>query len=242
MLAQRLPGLLPPLVVGRIARSFDGAFGGGAAGARAIDAHASVSRAASFCVDGGAGRRRLARQAGRNLAGASGRAVPGRVAGIRAAGARCACASRWRTAGDDRARQSSRHLSGAHCAGGGDESVPLRRRAGRGACRRGPRCATEYQARLSGPLLDRIDIQLDVPPVTAADLSLPPPVEGTAEAAARVGRARAAQSARAAAGSTPISMLGRAGRRSPSRMRRARRCCRKPPKRCRSRRAPITAR
>ncbi len=67
---------------------------------------------------------------------------------------------------------------------------------GAGACRRGPRCAIDYQARLSGPLLDRIDIQLDVPPVTAADLALPPPIEGTAEAAARVGRARVAQTAR----------------------------------------------
>jgi len=69
---------------------------------------------------------------------------------------------------------------------------------GAGKCRRGPRCAIDYQARLSGPLLDRIDIQLDVPPVTAADLSLPPPVEGTAEAATRVMRAREAQSARGA--------------------------------------------
>ncbi len=67
---------------------------------------------------------------------------------------------------------------------------------GAGMCRRGPRCTVEYQARLSGPLLDRIDIQLDVPPVTAADLALPPPVEGTAEAAARVMRAREAQAAR----------------------------------------------
>jgi len=70
--------------------------------------------------------------------------------------------------------------------------------SGAGVCRRGPRCAVEYQARLSGPLLDRIDIQLDVPPVTATDLALPPPVEGTAEAAARVGRARSAQSDRGA--------------------------------------------
>lgn len=67
---------------------------------------------------------------------------------------------------------------------------------GLGACRRGPRCAADYQARLSGPLLDRIDIQLDVPPVTAADLALPPPPEGTAEAAARVAEARAAQTER----------------------------------------------
>ncbi|WP_395647192.1 YifB family Mg chelatase-like AAA ATPase [Terricaulis sp.] len=69
---------------------------------------------------------------------------------------------------------------------------------GAGMCRRGPRCAIDYQARLSGPLLDRIDIQLDVPPVTAADLALPPPAEGTAEAAARVARARDAQAARGA--------------------------------------------
>jgi magnesium chelatase family protein len=77
---------------------------------------------------------------------------------------------------------------------------------GAGFCRRGPRCATEYQARLSGPLLDRIDIQLDVPPVTAADLSLPPPSEGTAEAAARVGRAREAQAARGAGLNAVLSL------------------------------------
>ncbi len=67
---------------------------------------------------------------------------------------------------------------------------------GAGRCRRGPRCAIDYQARLSGPLLDRIDIQLDVPPVTAADLALPPPPEGTAEAAERVTGAREAQQRR----------------------------------------------
>jgi magnesium chelatase family protein len=69
---------------------------------------------------------------------------------------------------------------------------------GIGMCRRGPRCAIDYQSRLSGPLLDRIDIQLDVPAVTAADLSLPAPSEGSAEAAARIAAARAAQNARGA--------------------------------------------
>ena len=56
------------------------------------------------------------------------------------------------------------------------------------ACRRGPnaRCAAEYQARLSGPLLDRIDLHIEVPAVTAADLILPPPAEGSREVAARV--------------------------------------------------------
>ena len=45
--------------------------------------------------------------------------------------------------------------------------------------------------------MDRIDLQIDVPAVTPADLSLPPPVEGTAEVAARVAAARAAQAGRA---------------------------------------------
>ena len=65
------------------------------------------------------------------------------------------------------------------------------------ACRRGPRCARDYQARISGPLMDRIDLQIEVPAVTAADLALPAPVEGTAEAAARVLAAREIQMHRA---------------------------------------------
>jgi magnesium chelatase family protein len=64
------------------------------------------------------------------------------------------------------------------------------------ACRIAPRCAESYQGRLSGPLLDRIDLQLDVPAVTPSDLSLPPSSEGTAEVAARVLRAREAQAER----------------------------------------------
>lgn len=68
---------------------------------------------------------------------------------------------------------------------------------GRGACGRAPRCQQQYQARISGPFLDRIDLQIEVPPVTAADLSLPPPSEGSAEAAARVAAAREIQAERA---------------------------------------------
>src|SRR6476659_7199998 len=69
------------------------------------------------------------------------------------------------------------------------------------ACRRGPnlRCAAEYQTRLSGPLLDRIDLNIEVPAVTAADLILPPPAEGSREVAARVAQARAVQAERYAA-------------------------------------------
>jgi magnesium chelatase family protein len=68
-------------------------------------------------------------------------------------------------------------------------------------CRRGPntRCAAEYQTKLSGPLLDRIDLNIEVPAVTAADLILPPPAEGSKEVALRVARARAIQAARYAA-------------------------------------------
>ncbi len=75
------------------------------------------------------------------------------------------------------------------------------------ACRRGPnlRCAAEYQGRLSGPLLDRIDLNIEVPAVTAADLILPPPAEGSKEVAARVARARAIQGARYAAFSLPAT-------------------------------------
>jgi magnesium chelatase family protein len=61
------------------------------------------------------------------------------------------------------------------------------------------RCAAEYQGRLSGPLLDRIDLHIEVPAVTAADLILPAPAEGSREVSARVARARDLQAARYAA-------------------------------------------
>ena len=57
-------------------------------------------------------------------------------------------------------------------------------------CSRHPRCVADYQGRLSGPLLDRIDLHVEVPAVSAMDLSLPPPNEGSAEVAARVAAAR----------------------------------------------------
>ena len=69
------------------------------------------------------------------------------------------------------------------------------------SCHRGQvaRCTSEYQARLSGPLLDRIDLHIEVPAVTAADLILPPPAEGSREVATRVARARDIQAERYAA-------------------------------------------
>jgi magnesium chelatase family protein len=69
------------------------------------------------------------------------------------------------------------------------------------ACRRGANmhCAADYQARISGPLIDRIDLHIEVPAVAAADLMLPPPAEGSREIAARVAAARERQVARYAA-------------------------------------------
>ena len=52
------------------------------------------------------------------------------------------------------------------------------------------------QARVSGPLLDRIDLHVEVAGVSAADRTLPPPAEGSAEVAARVSAARQIQADR----------------------------------------------
>ncbi len=64
------------------------------------------------------------------------------------------------------------------------------------ACGRAPKCAIEYQSKISGPLFDRIDLHVDVPAVSAADLSLPPPAESSSDVATRVAAARTIQSAR----------------------------------------------
>src|SRR3990167_2718539 len=64
------------------------------------------------------------------------------------------------------------------------------------ACSRAPRCAADYQSKVSGPMLDRIDLHVEVDPVSAADMTLPPPAEGSEAVAARVAAARRIQSAR----------------------------------------------
>lgn len=61
-------------------------------------------------------------------------------------------------------------------------------------CKRGRACADDYQARISGPFLDRIDIRIDLPAVSAADMIMPSAVaESSAVVAERVARARARQ-------------------------------------------------
>jgi magnesium chelatase family protein len=63
-------------------------------------------------------------------------------------------------------------------------------------CRLGLRCAADYQSRISGPLLDRIDIQIEMSAVRAVDLALPPPKEKSLYVAARVAQARKIQAQR----------------------------------------------
>lgn len=60
-------------------------------------------------------------------------------------------------------------------------------------CKRGLRCASDYQARISGPLLDRIDMRVEVPAVSASDLIHPVQGETSAEIAERVLGARQIQ-------------------------------------------------
>ncbi|MBI3440281.1 MAG: ATP-binding protein, partial [Proteobacteria bacterium] len=61
------------------------------------------------------------------------------------------------------------------------------------ACGRAPKCVMDYQAKISGPIFDRIDIHIDVPAVKAADLALPPPKETSAHVSLRVAEARQRQ-------------------------------------------------
>ncbi|MBV8092011.1 MAG: YifB family Mg chelatase-like AAA ATPase [Acetobacteraceae bacterium] len=63
-------------------------------------------------------------------------------------------------------------------------------------CGRAPRCGEDYQNRISGPVLDRIDLAVEVQPASAAELARAPQGEPSAVVAGRVARARAAQFAR----------------------------------------------
>ncbi|MBV1838788.1 YifB family Mg chelatase-like AAA ATPase [Acetobacter estunensis] len=64
------------------------------------------------------------------------------------------------------------------------------------ACRKAPRCGEDYVGRISGPLLDRIDLWVDVQPLSPVEMMTAPPGEPTAPIAARVAAARARQAAR----------------------------------------------
>ncbi len=64
------------------------------------------------------------------------------------------------------------------------------------ACGRAPACGEDYMGRISGPLMDRFDLRVEVPPVAWADLDLPQAGEASASVAARVAAARRMQSDR----------------------------------------------
>ena len=64
------------------------------------------------------------------------------------------------------------------------------------ACTRAPGCGEDYLGRVSGPLMDRFDLRLEVPAVPVADLGRPADGPTSAEVAARVAAARAVQAER----------------------------------------------
>ena len=64
------------------------------------------------------------------------------------------------------------------------------------ACSRAPKCAVDYQSKISGPMMDRFDIHIEVPAVSARDLTLPTPSESSRDVAARVIAARNIQTER----------------------------------------------
>ncbi len=64
------------------------------------------------------------------------------------------------------------------------------------ACGRAPICGEDYLGRISGPLMDRFDLRVEVPPVAFADLDLPATGESSASIAARVAAARDRQTER----------------------------------------------
>ena len=73
------------------------------------------------------------------------------------------------------------------------------------ACARVPQCGEDYLGRISGPLMDRFDLRVEVPPVSYADLDLPEAGESSAEVAARVAKARGAQEARFAGSAARVN-------------------------------------
>ena len=64
------------------------------------------------------------------------------------------------------------------------------------SCGKAPLCGEDYLGRISGPLMDRFDLRVEVPPVSFQDLDLPPSGESSQEVRGRVAKARSAQERR----------------------------------------------
>ncbi|MEM1300503.1 MAG: YifB family Mg chelatase-like AAA ATPase [Pseudomonadota bacterium] len=76
------------------------------------------------------------------------------------------------------------------------------------ACSRAPKCGADYQARISGPLMDRFDIRIEVPPVAPAMLSKPTHAESSARVSRRVADARGVQRERSTGRRTNAELEG----------------------------------
>jgi magnesium chelatase family protein len=83
--------------------------------------------------------------------------------------------------------RASAHMNPCRCGHLGDAARE---------CGRAPRCGEDYQNKLSGPLLDRIDLTVEVQPVAPTELSRAPSGETSATVAGRIGQARTAQRSR----------------------------------------------
>ncbi len=64
------------------------------------------------------------------------------------------------------------------------------------ACARAPQCGEDYLGRISGPLLDRFDLRLDIGPVAFGELDMPASSDTSAQIAERVRAARDIQTER----------------------------------------------
>jgi magnesium chelatase family protein len=206
MLAARLPSILPPLSPAELLEVSMIASVAGRDRRRRADQPAAVPRAASFRQHGGAGRRRL-------------RAKPGEISLAHHGVLFLDELPEFDPRVLDSLRQPLENGEVAVSRANHRVTYPARFmlvaamnpcRCGHAfepgyACKRGriDRCTGDYQARISGPLMDRIDLRIEVPAVTAADLILPPAAEGSAEVAARVAAARDIQLARYADAGLP---------------------------------------
>ena len=186
MLAARLPGLLPDLLPTEalevsMIHSVAGLLDGGRLLKRPPfrEPHHGASQAALA----GGGTRGAAR---RGEPGTSRRAVSRRAAGIPPPGARGFAATTGIWPHDTVARAAAHvtyparfqliaAMNPCRCGHLGDASRE---------CNRAPRCGEDYLSRISGPLLDRIDLTVHVHPVSAADLSRAPPGEASEAVAA----------------------------------------------------------
>ena len=164
MLAERLPGVLPPLAT-RTALEVTAvhSVAGLLAGGRAAGAPPAVRGAAPLGVGRGAGRRRVA-------------GWPGRARSRWRTAACCSwtrrrssrpacwtrCAHRWRAARSARPGRRGRALPGPVPAGARGQPVPVRARPARRDCVCTSMVRRRYLGRLSGPLLDRVDLQVQL--------------------------------------------------------------------------------